>query len=231
MEVKTQTVEQFLFEQLEKVAPGKYTLAGVLQLFKSQLRFNCNHLKGGGRSRSLGTFGKDYNLSIFTFPNGVTEVKCLYNCGLKICSDQKELTSAFNEAYDLPSSNTKASAEERYSVKGGKRVPVDPGPAPVYSDAYRQRVRESADIFLSVLKTGLECGRIKPSDPILGGILPHPDPKEAPESAVERGLKTAYVKAKKNKLIRTATAVVQDSVPVLEPVKKIRKTQSRKRGK
>jgi len=100
MEVKPQTVEQFLFEQLEKIAPGKYTLANVLQLFKSRLRFNCQHLKGRHSGATTAGLHKDYNLSIFTFPNGVTEIKCLYNCGLKIRSDEKELTSAFNELYD-----------------------------------------------------------------------------------------------------------------------------------
>ena len=42
--MEAQTVEQFLFEQLEKIAPGKYALADVLHLFKSKLKFPCTHL-------------------------------------------------------------------------------------------------------------------------------------------------------------------------------------------
>lgn len=195
MDVKTQAVEQFLFKQLEEIAPGKYTLQGVLQSFKSKLRFPCNHLKGGGRSRSLGTMGKDYNFSIFTFPTGVTEVKCLYNCGLKIRSDQG-LTSSFNELYDLPSSNSKASAEW-----SGKRN--DPGPVPTYSDEYRRRLRESTDTFLSVLLCGVESGRIQPGDVVLGGKFPHPDPVEAPDSIIEREMLQAHQKMNKKSELKT----------------------------
>src|SRR5271166_6190168 len=161
MEVKTQTVEQFLFEQLEKVAPGKYAIADVLRLFKSKLRFPCTHLKGGGRSHSRVGAGKDYNLSIFTFPTGVTEIKCLYNCGLKIRSDEKELASAFSELYKLPSTNSRASSEVMIYKKGGKEVPIDPGPVPTYSDEYRQRIKESTDAFLESISQGLKNGRIK----------------------------------------------------------------------
>lgn len=233
MEVKTQTVEQFLLEQLEKIAPGKYALANVLQLFKSRLRFSCSHLKGGGRRSSLSGLGKDYNLSIFTFPNGVTEIRCLYNCGLKIRSDETELVAAFNELYDFPSSNHPAASESVCRVlKNGERLPIDPGPVPTYSDEYRQRIRESTDMFWKSIEQGLENGRIKPNDPILGGIVPHPDPVEAPDSIVERGIKQAFVKAKSKPPVLKALVTVQDSVPALKPAKtKIRKTQSRKRGK
>ena len=106
----TQTVEQFLFEQLEKVAPGKYTLASVLQLFKTKLRFPCTHLKGRQTGRFPG-FVKDYNFSIFTFPTGVTEIRCLYNCGLSVSSDDIEQTSVFNELYDYPTTNTRAKTQ------------------------------------------------------------------------------------------------------------------------
>ncbi len=239
MYVKTPTVEQFLVEQLERVAPGKYTLANVLELFKSRLRFSCTHLKGG-RSHRYGLLGhKDYNLSIFTFPNGVTEIKCLYNCGLKIRSDEKELVRAFNELYDLPSTNSPAASEGFVTIKNGERIPIDPGPAPVYSDAYRQRIRESNDIFWKSIACGLESGRIKPSDSILGGVFPHPDPVEAPDSQVERGIAEALKQSKSKQVLRVQV-VVQDSIPALEPIKtntKIRKsrkaskTQSRKRGK
>jgi hypothetical protein len=231
----SQTVEQFLVEQLEKVAPGKYTLASVLQQFKAKLRFPCTHLKGGKSPRSLAGLGKDYNLSIFTFPTGVTEIKCLSNCGLKIRSDEKELTAAFNELYDCPSSNHPASAENVWLVKDGERIPVDPGPAPVYSDAYRQRIKESADLFWASIQIGLATGRIKPNNPILGAVLPHPDPIEAPDTIVERGIKNAFTRVKKNGFLK-ATVVVQDSIPALDPVKsnkkirKARKTNPAKRG-
>jgi hypothetical protein len=231
-----QTVEQFLFEQLDKLAPGKYTLANVLQLFKSKLRFSCTHLKGSRLTQGLIGPAKDYNLSVFTFPNGVTEIRCLYNCGLKVRSDEKELVGAFNELYDLPSTNTRAAAEvQRYS-KGGKDVPVDPGPVPTYSDEYRKRLRESTDLFWKSLEQGLESGRIQSYDPILGGIFPHPGPVEAPDSQIERGIKNAFEYSKKRPPVVKAQVVVQDSIPALEPVKtntkirKARKTQSRKRG-
>lgn len=222
MDVKTQTVEQYLFEQLEKIAPGKYTLANVLQLFRHRLRFPCTHLKG--RYGPPG-HAKDYNLSIFTFPTGVIEVKCLYNCGLKVRSDQKDLIKEFNELYDLPTSNSKASAENVYPK-------ADPGPVPVYTDEDRKRIRESADIFLKMLVVGVENGRIKMGDPILGGNFPHPDPIEAPDSIIGRTIKFRHAALKNKPPVLKATAVVQDSVPALKPVKKIRKrkTQSRKRG-
>jgi len=225
MEVKTQTVEQFLVEQLEIVAPGKYALANVLELFKSKLRFQCRHLKGGYGQR-IGALGyKDYNLSIFTFPNGVTEIKCLYNCGLKIRSDEKELSKAFSQLADLPTSNTRAQSEYRAPST------INPGPVPTYSDAYRQQVRESTDRFWKSIEQGIESGRIKPNDPVLGGEAPHPDPIEAPDSIVERGIAQAFKKALRKPVLK-AQVVVQDSIPAPAPdSKKIRKTQSRKRGK
>src|SRR6266403_1738451 len=124
--------------------------------------------------------------------------------------------------YTLASTNTKASSEW-FSKRG------DPGPVPTYSDEYRRRVRESTDVFLNVLNFGLESGRIKSGDPILGGVFPHPDPKEAPESEVERDIHAAYARIKKRKA--TATVVPSNSTPVqLKKIRK-RKTQSRKRGK
>jgi hypothetical protein len=233
MDVKTQTVEQFLFEQLDKIAPGKIIpCESVLQQFKSRLRFPCSHLKGGGTARALTGLSKDYNLSIFTFPTGVTEIKCLYNCGLKIRSDEKELKSAFSELYDLPSSNTRATSE----VMSKK---VDPGPVPYYTDAKRQSIRESTEMFWRVLKVGLDTGRIKPTDLILGAVLPHPDPIEAPDSIVERGIKNGYKKMKSRKLLQ-AVVVVQDRIPepkagpgkpikIRKAERKARKTQSRQR--
>jgi len=227
MEVKTQTVEQFLFEQLQKIAPGKYGIADVLQLFKSKLRFACSHLKGGSRLAGH----KDYNFSIFTFPTGITEIKCLYNCGLKIRSDEKDLESAFKQLLDLPTSNTRASAEY---IK-----PINPGPVPVYTDAYRQRIRESTDMFWENISQGIQSGRIKSSDLVLGGVFKHPDPVEAPDSIVERGIAQAYQRGKNKPPVLKALVVVQDSVPALKPVKtntkirksrKARKTQSRRRA-
>ncbi len=227
MEVKTQTVEQFLFEQLQKIAPGKYGIADVLQLFRSKLLFACSHLKGGNRLAGH----KDYNFSIFTFPNGITEIKCLYNCGLKIRSDEKDLESAFKQLRDLPTSNTRASAEY---IK-----PINPGPVPVYTDKDRQRIRESNDLFWKNLSQGIESGRIKPNDPILGGVFPHPDPVEAPDSVVERGIAQAYQRGKNKLPVLKAQVVVQDSVPALEPVntktkirksRKASKTKSRRRA-
>jgi hypothetical protein len=228
----TQTVEQFLLEQLERVAPGKYSLANVLEQFKSKLRFACTHLKGGGRRSSLNGIGKDYNLSVFTFPNGVTEVKCLYNCGLKARSDQKDLVNAFNQLYDLPSSNTRASSE----VASGKR---DPGPVPTYSDEYRQRIKESTDLFWKSITQGLENGRIKADDPILGALLPHPDPKEAPESIVERGIKLRHLRQREKAMSKPSTLIPENRVRGFDPepikrntkIRKSRKTQSRKSGK
>jgi hypothetical protein len=231
----SQTVEQFLFEQLDKIAPGKYAIADVLKLFKSRLRFACTHLKGGLTPRLTGPC-KDYNLSVFTFPSGVAEIRCLYNCGLKVRSDEKELVDAFNELYDLPTTNSPAAAEVQYFSKDGKRTPIDPGPVPAYSDAYRQRLKESTDIFLKVIAAGVESGRIKTDDPILGGIFPHPGPVEAPDSKIERGIKNGFEYLKKRPPIVKAQVVAQDSIPALEPVKtntkirKARKTQSRKRG-
>lgn len=215
-----QTVEQFLFEQLEKVAPGKYTLASALQIFKSKLRFPCTHLKGGKSPLRLVGPSKDYNLSIFTFPTGVTEIKCLYNCGLKIRSDEKDLLHLFNELYDLPSTNSCATAEvQRYS-RGGKNVPIDPGPAPTYSEATRQRIRESTDLFWKSISQGLENGRIKPDDPILGGIKPHPDPIEAPDSVIKREINRGFQQIKnKQPVLKGVVVTLQDSVSSLEPVK------------
>jgi hypothetical protein len=215
--MEVQTVEQFLFEQLEKIAPGKYTLANVLQLFKSKLRFSCDHLKGGAHSRLRGP-SKDYNLSIFTFSNDVTEIKCLYNCGLKIRSDEKELVSAFNELYDLPSTNSRASAEVRIRTKNGERIPIDPGPVPTYSDEHRRRLKESTDLFWEHINHGLSIGSIKPDNRILGAVLPHPDPIEAPDSIVERGIVDAFAQSK----IKAVKKAIK--------TRKARKTQSRKRG-
>jgi hypothetical protein len=237
MEVKPQSVEQFLVEQLDKIAPGRYTLASALQLFKTRLRFPCNHLKGGGRRYSLLSPGKDYNISIFTFPTGVTEIKCLYNCGLKVRSDEKELVSAYNEIFDLPTSNYKASAEVITLMKNGKVIPLDPGPAPTCSDDHRKCIRESNELFLEYLERGLRDGRILPNNQILGGTFPHPDPIEAPESSLPRKIVERFRKMKQRQAILKATASFQDLIPALEPVKvntkirKARKTQSRKRGK
>jgi hypothetical protein len=237
-----QTVEQFLLEQLEKVAPGKYTLASVLQRFKSKLRFPCSHLKGG-RANGQIAFGvppaKDYNIMVFTFATGVTEIRCLYNCGFKIRSDEQDATT-LNEAYDLRTSNSPASSQTFFEVKNGKRLPIDPGPVPTYTDEQRRRIRESGEIFMEQLPKMLEEGRVKAGDPILGGVFPHPDPVEAPDSIVECGITREFHKVKGKQSAFKATVVCQDnSVPALEPVKtntKIRKsrkaskTQSRKRG-
>lgn len=229
MDVKAQTVEQFLFQQLEKVAPGKYTVAGVLRLFQSKLRFPCTHLKGGHVGRA--SMRRDYNLSIFTFATGVIEIKCLYNCGLKIRSDQKDLIDSFNELYDLPTTNSPATSECHWLVKNGERNPIDPGPAPTCSDERRQGIRESNDKFLMYINQGLESGRVKHGDPILGAVLPHPDPIEAPDSIVERGIILDHYM--RNRKLAQAVVTALDKIPALEPVKtKIRKckTQSRKRG-
>lgn len=236
--METQTIEQFLLEQLNVVAPGKYVLANVLQLFKSKLRFPCTHLKGGRRTHAN---SKDYNLSVFTYSTGVIEIKCLYNCGLKISSTDTVLANAFAELRDIAnreSTNSQASAEVRLVMKNGARVPIDPGPAPVYTDAYRQRIKDSNDAILAMLERKLSQGVIAECYPMLGGHFPHPDPIEAPDSQVERNMLAAHKKLKeRNESFRKsvqATVVVQDSFPALEPVKKIhktRKTQSRKRGK
>lgn len=221
--METQTVEQFLFEQLEKIAPGKYTLANVLQLFKHTLRFPCSHLKGGSRRLA---HAKDYNLSIFTFSTGVTEIKCLYNCGLKICSTDSTIGFAFNELYDIArnqSTNSQASAE----VMSGK---PDPGPVPTYSDAYRQRIKDSTEAFVRTIERRIELGITQPGDLVLGGVFPHPDPVEAPDSKIERGIAQSFAKTKNCSL--KATVVVQDKgVPALKPVKKIRKAQFRRKRK
>ena len=236
MEVKPQSVEQFLVEQLDKIAPGKYSLASALQMFKTRLRFPCNHLKGGGRRYSLLSPGKDYNLSIFTFPTGVTEIKCLYNCGLKIRSDEKELVSQFNEVYDLRTTNTKASAEVITNVKNGKVIPLDPGPAPTCSDEYRQRIKESTELFINMLERWQLTGCPNLDKKTLGGTFPHPDPIEAPESMVKREIVECFRKYKTRQAILKATVVVQDSIPALEPVtntkiRKACKAQSRESGK
>jgi len=226
----SQTVEQYLYEQLEKIAPGKYTLASVLQQFKAKLRFPCAHLKGG---RQQAPYAKDYNLSIFTFPTGVTEVKCLYNCGLKIRSDETDLKSQFNDLYELPTTNSKASSEV---------IPKkDPGPVPTYSDEYRQRIKDNSEMFLVTLDKLIALGRVNLGDTILGGTFPHPDPIEEPTTIIQRGIakqlwKSKVLKAKKplnSTVIANPLVVVQDSIP--EPAKtdtkirKARKTQSRQR--
>lgn len=221
----TQTVEQFLIEQLEKVAPGKYGIVDVLQLFKAKLRFPCNHLKGGRVPRGS---HKDYNLSIFTFPTGVTEIKCLYNCGLKIRSDEESMQRAFEELYDLPTSNIRASSEVEHQSKGGKRIPIDPGPTPTYTDEYRRRIKESNDLFWKFVEKGLADGNFKK--------VPHPQPIEAPDTQIERGIQQAYQRAKNSKPVVVGNVTFSEAVPALEPVKstkirKARKTQSRTHGK
>ena len=223
--MEDRSVEKFLFDQLEKVAPGKYTIASVLQLFKSKLRFPCTHLKGGGRVSPLRALGKDYNLSIFTFSSGVTEIKCLYNCGLKISTADRDLVSAYNDLYDIARSQS-----TNFPASSERRPLQDPGPAPTYTDAYRQRIRENSDRMIETLKANLEQGVIKPGSEILGGIFPHPDPIEAPESQLERSLFQAYKKLRSAPPALTALVVVQDQVPLLKP-KKIRKAQSRRRRK
>jgi hypothetical protein len=230
-----QTVEQFLFEQLEKVAPGKYTLASVLERFKSKLRFPCHHRKGSaaGSGRVTGqiAFGvpvaKDYNLSTFKFPNGVVEIKCLYNCGLKIRSDEKELAEAFNELRELPTTNSPASSEERWFSKGGKRLPIDPGPTPTYSDEYRRRVRESGDILLSSLQKAVDEKRITSGAPVLGGVFPHPGPVEAPDSIIKRGITKAYEGIKSRQPVLKGVVVAFDTIPSSKP-KKIKARRKRK---
>src|ERR1700733_14159753 len=174
--METQTVEQFLFEQLEKIAPGKYTLASVLQIFKSKLRFPCTHLKGGRGARGP-AWAKDYNLSVFTFSTGVTEIRCLYGCGLKVRSTEADMKLAFAELMSIASAqstNTPAAAESVYIVRDGKRSIIDPGPVPVYTDADRARIKHSNDLFWNYINKGLQTGIIKPGDPILGGEFPHP---------------------------------------------------------
>jgi len=225
MDVKGQSVEQFLLEQLQKVAPGKYTVAGVLEQFKAKLRFPCNHLKGGSRIIRPSGLRKDYNLSIFTFPNRVTEIKCLYNCGLKIRSDEKELTEAFDYLSDLPTTNTKAATESLLKRN-------HPEPVPTYSDAYRRRIRESSDRFWNAVTEGLENGRIQPNDLILGGIFPHPGPVEAPDSIVEREMMRVYRKNKKPapRPLITVEDIVPGQVKSFTKIRKTRKAQSRKRG-
>jgi hypothetical protein len=199
--------DELVFQALQQIAPGKYRRLPIWERVKCRAR----HLKGGGHVAGP---HKDYNLSVFRFPDGVTEIKCLYNCGLKVRSNEPGRREEFEELMDLmerSSSNSRASSEVC-----GKRNP--PGPVPVYSDAYRQRIKESTDVFLKTIQQGVESGRIKLDDPILGTVRPHPDPVEAPESEVERGIVNAFA--------RTKVKAVKNSIKA----KKARKTKSRRRA-
>lgn len=224
METNQQIVEQFLFEQLEKIAPGKYSLANVLQQFKTKLRFPCNHLKSG---RGIATGYKDYNFSVFKFPTGITEIKCLYGCGLKVRSDEKGLKQEYQQLLDLPTTNSVAAAELTIPAGG-----INPGPVPTYTDEYREQVQERERGVWEWAKTNPEEYWKR----YINISWNHPDPIEAPESAVERQIKMTLAKNKVTKRITGVKAVCQDpiGIPALIPVKKIReasKTQSRKRGK
>lgn len=225
------TIEQFLFEQLEKIAPGKYTLASVLQRLKSGLRFPCTHLKGG-KGRSL-TFAKDYNIAVFNFADRTSEVKCLYGCGLKIRVDSKEKPADFIELASLPTTNSVASSEVFKTVSSTRGVlPLDPGPIPTYTDADRARIQEREDGFWKWAKAKPEEYHKR-----FGNVdYNHPDPIEAPESVIPRQMKAALANVKSRPPVLKATVTFQDEgIPALEPVKKhtkirkARKTQSRRK--
>lgn len=242
-------LEFWLFKQLQEIAPGKYFLAPILQRLKAGLRNpECRHLKGG---RALTAFAKDYNLSVFRFADGVTEIKCLYNCGLKLRSDSADKAD-FAELLDIArqSTNTVATSEI-YATTTAKGF--TPGPIPTYTEADRARIQEREQEFWKWAKAYPEEYRKQYGNVVYN----HPDPKEAPESIIPRQM--ANIMAKRPKplprpkltqdtfdALRAAAAIPKpnlkviyqdEGIPALESVKqnnkirKARKTQSRKRGK
>lgn len=243
-----EAVERWLLKQLQEIAPGKYVLAPFLQRVKSTLRNpECRHLKGGPGS----LVGKDYNLSFFTFVDGVSEIKCLFGCGLKLRSDVANKND-WSELIDLlhGSTNTRASSEVVLRRN-------NPGLIPTYTDADRARIQEREDGFWKWAKANPEEYRER-----FGNVdYNHPDLKEAPESIIPRQMANIMAKRPKPlprpKLTQDAfealrashiatksapkpnlKVVYQDEgIPALEPVKqnnkirKARKTQSRKSRK
>lgn len=179
--INAASIEPALFELLQTIAPGKYRRVS----YEQRVKCTANHLKGGRTGRL--PLGKDYNLSVFTFPTGVTEIKCLYNCGLKVRSDEGRKED-FEDLLWLMKQSTNSSNSSECASKRN-----DPGPAPVYTDADRQRIRDSAEMFTKWLATKIENG--EDVSKYLIADCNHPDPIEAPESIVERQLKTIFIEA------------------------------------
>lgn len=176
-------IEANLFEALQLIAPGKYRRIS----YEQRVKCPANHLKGGRTGRA--PLGKDYNLSVFTFPTGVTEIKCLYNCGLKVRSDEGRKED-FEDLVGLMKQSTNSRNSSEWRIKRN-----DPGPTPVYTDKDRQRIRENAEMLWKWLEVKTKNGE-DVSGYLAGSIVDHPDPVEAPESIVERQLKSTFRKAK-----------------------------------
>lgn len=200
-----EAVEMWLFKQLQEIAPGKYVLASYLERVKPTLRFPCTHLKGG---KYLRTGQKDWNLSFFRFATGISEIKCLYGCGLKLRSDEGD-KDAWTELHGLFQNSTNTTAASEINAKRN-----DPGPVPTYTDAARARIQERENGFWKWAKANPEEYRER-----FGNVdYNHPDPKEAPESIIPRQMEAALANVKSRPPVLKATVTFQDSIPVADGV-------------
>lgn len=244
------TLERFLFNELEKIAPGKYTLSNILE------RTPCtqSHLKGGP---IRGGRGKDWNLACHTFPNGIKKIWCLYGCGLTVSSNNSDTRiewAQMSRAFE--DSSNRSSASELRPLR-------DPGKPRVATEADRQRIRDSEAAIQAIITERIKSGTATKDD--FFHEEPHPDPRfrGEPNKSHDQIVKEAYDLVAKFTARRDAaeaaskgvqanlTCIDNEGVPALEPVKpkyapihfkqglpasvgertKIRKTQSRKRGK
>lgn len=257
IDAQAKTVLEFwLFQQLKELVPGKYTLSSVLERLKSGLRFACTHLKGGKR-RAYGVQKEDYNFSLFRYATGVTEIKCLYSCGLKVTdADNKYDFLELQELFRGRSSNYPASSEIYAAMM---RPGFTPGPVPTYTDADRARIQERERKFWEWAKANPEEYRKQ-----YGGVSHvHPDPAIANQKNFsfvnhDKIVAEAYAFAEKINAKRAAKAAIKthvgplnnvtvvfedEGVPALVPkkkisyktmdklIRKVRKTQSRKSRK
>lgn len=230
------TLEKFLFSELEKIAPGKYTLSNVLE------RTPCKqgHLKGGP---IRGGRGKDWNLAFHTFPTGIRKIWCLYGCGLVVFSNDPNTRIEWQQMFRAfeDSSNRPSSCELRPLMNPGKPREVTP--------ADRERIRVSEEAIQAVIAKRIKDGTATRND--FFHEEPHPDPRFRGEPTKSRDqlIKEAYDTVEKFHAKReaanaamkgvqaTVTCLDIEGVPALEPAKKhtkirkARKTQSGKRRK
>lgn len=147
---------------------------------------------------------------MFHFADRTSEVKCLYGCGLKIRVDSKEKSADFIELANLPTTNSVASSEVFKTVSSTRGVlPLDPGPIPTYTDADRARIQEREDGFWKWAKANPEEYRER-----FGNVdYNHPDPIEAPESIIERKMKSIMAKRPKPRpLINARQAAFEEAM-------------------
>lgn len=223
------TLEKFLFQELEKIVPGKYVLSNIL------LRHPCPTRHKKGNSLRLAGYKDDWNLAMHLFPNGVTKIWCLTHCGLCVSSDDKERAADFAQLSEamLHSTNYRSSSE----VHGTP----NPGPEVAHTPEHRERIKRINDMMLAAISQRVKDGTATEKDFIQ--VVEHPDPSVAnqgPRKTLAQITEEAYAvvdKFKKKQITVNATVVYQDPVgiPALEPVtntkiRKARKTQSRKRG-